>query len=143
MSLDKYCNACEAFPAMGYCGLAGCPNVPATSNDPPMDFERCFERLVQWAMAYAAECEEDGVKGVIGAVNRDQLFCRRELEYSEAMGCFVSGGGSLGDQPPRPDLALGACQVAARTDQLDVAKVFAQTAIDFMTGNYEPLEEGQ
>lgn len=25
MSLDKYCNACEAFPIHGYCLLAGCP----------------------------------------------------------------------------------------------------------------------
>lgn len=27
--LSKFCHACQAIPAAGYCNLAGCPNVPA------------------------------------------------------------------------------------------------------------------
>ena len=44
-------------------------------------------------------------------------------------------------RPPRFDLALAACQVAAASGELDVAQAFAQTAIDFMTGTYEPFED--
>jgi hypothetical protein len=46
-----------------------------------------------------------------------------------------------GPRPQRLDLALHACQVAASTSDIDVAQAFAQTAIDFMTGTYEALDE--
>lgn len=107
-------------------------------TDAPMDFYACFERLVEWAMAYAVECEEDGIPGIVARVNRDQLFMRREIEHTSAMSDLAESGGLFGAYPPRPDLALGALQVAAKADQLDVATCFAQTAIDFLTGTYDP-----
>lgn len=143
MSLDKYCNACEAFPVHGYCSLADCPNLPPAAAGPPMDFHSCFERLVSWAMAYAAECDEDYDTDIVAQVNRDAGFMRYEIDWAGAMADVVASGGlpEGGRKPVRLDLALGACQVAAKTDQLDVANAFAQTAIDFMLGSYEPLDE--
>lgn len=61
-------------------------------------------------------------------------YMREAAEILDAYNGFEVTGAYL----QRPDLALGACQVAAKTDQLDVAQGFAQTAIDFLTGNYDP-----
>jgi hypothetical protein len=97
----------------------------------PMDFETCFERLVSWAMAYAAECDEDYDTDVVAQVNRDAGFMRHEIDWAGAMADVVASGGlpEAGRRPVRLDLALGACQVAAKADQLDVVQAFAQTAI--------------
>lgn len=43
-----------------------------------------------------------------------------------------------GPEPARIDLAIGALQVAIKTDQLDVATCFAKTALDFLLGDYDP-----
>ena len=141
MSLDKYCHACEAFPTMGYCGIAGCPLKP------PMDFETAIERLGQWAIAYAADIEDDHLRGVLTAdVERDYAIMREELEWraAETEGvAYIERLPERGALPPRLDLALGALAVAVKSPELGTAQAFAQTAIDFMTGNYEPLEDDE
>lgn len=40
--------------------------------------------------------------------------------------------------PPRPDLALEACKCAVAAPDLVAAQAFAQTAIDMLTGDYDP-----
>lgn len=114
--------------------------APIKAAPRPMNFDACFERLTAWAMAYAVECEEDGIPGIVADVNRDQLFMRHELDWCTAMSDMCASGGlpERGVYVPRPDLALGALQVAVKADQLDVATCFAQTAIDFLTGTYDP-----
>jgi len=138
MSLDKYCNACEAFPTMGHCGIAGCPLAP------PLDFETAVERLGQWAIAYAADIEDDRARGIVTAdVERDYAIVREELDwrYAETESvAFIESLPERGVYAPRLDLALGALVVAVKATDLGTAQAFAQTAIDFMTGNYEPLE---
>lgn len=139
MSLDKYCGACEAFPTMGYCGIAGCPLKPS------MDFETAVERLGQWAVAYAADIEDDRVRGVVMAdVERDYAIVRDEFDWraAETEGvAYIEALPERGVRIPRLDLALGALVVAVKAEELGTAQAFAQTAVDFMTGNYEPLEE--
>ena len=139
MSLDKYCNACEAFPTMGHCGIAGCPLTP------PMDFAAAVERLGQWAIAYAAGLEDDIVRAVVMAdVERDYAIVRGELDWQAAETEGVDYLDSLperGVRIPRLDLALGALVVAVKAPELGTAQAFAQTAMDFMLGNYEPLDE--
>lgn len=80
MDLGKFCEACQAIPQIGYCKLAGCPMRPSAT---PMDFETCLERLASWATAYAVELEEDGATGTVDQINRDQLFMRGELDWSD------------------------------------------------------------
>lgn len=139
MSLDKYCNACEAFPTMGYCGIAGCPLAP------PMDFASAVERLGQWAIAYAADLEDDSVRAVVMAdAERDYAIVRGELDWQAAETEGIDYLDSLperGIRIPRLDLALGALVVAVKAPELGTAQAFAQTAMDFMLGNYEPLDE--
>lgn len=139
MSLDKYCNACEAFPTVGYCGLAGCPLAP------PLDFETAVERLGQWAIAYAADIEDDRLRDIVTAdVDRDYAIVREEFDWraAELEGVkHIEGLPERGPLPPRLDLALGALAVAAKAGELGTAQAFAQTAMDFMLGTYEPLED--
>ena len=35
--LGKFCDACQAIPAAGYCRLAGCPNAPPVAETPCTD----------------------------------------------------------------------------------------------------------
>lgn len=46
-----------------------------------------------------------------------------------------------GPLPPRPDLAIGALKVALATTTDPDVKPWLNTALDFLTGDYEPLEE--
>ena len=123
---------------MGHCGIAGCP------LSPPLDFESAVDRLGQWAVAYAADIEGDAQRAIVMAdVERDYAIVRGELDWraAETEGvAYIEALPEKGPYIPRLDLALGALVVAAKAPELDTAQAFAQTAIDFMTGNYEPLE---
>lgn len=122
MSLGKFCKACQAIPAAGYCNLAGCPNKP-----PRRLFGREFCASGRDILALS-----DGGGMVIAKAADTEIAA----EIAELLNAVVPT--RYGDYPARPDLALGALQVAVKSDQLDVATCFAQTAIDFLTGNYDP-----
>lgn len=88
-----------------------------------------------WLVAY---CEQENRT----MANFVELLIKHAREASRSDG----GGALVGEtdnprQPVRPDLALGACQVAAKAPDLITAQAFAQTAVDFLTGDYEPLED--
>lgn len=51
------------------------------------------------------------------------------------------GGKSLGERPIRPDLAIGAITVAMKTTTDGEVGPWLQTALDFLTGEYEPLDD--
>ena len=44
-------------------------------------------------------------------------------------------------QPVRVDLAIAALQVALKTTTDPEVRPWLQTALDFLTGQYEPLDE--
>ena len=44
MTLGKFCPACQAIPVAGYCGLAGCPNVPPPQTA-AQNLENCQRQL--------------------------------------------------------------------------------------------------
>lgn len=44
-------------------------------------------------------------------------------------------------KPVRVDLAVGALHVALKTDDADVRYGFTQSALDFLTGDYEDLDQ--
>ncbi len=60
---------------------------------------------------------------------------------SEAQPSGYDGGESLGERPIRPDLAIGAITVAMKTTTDGEVGPWLQTALDFLTGEYEPLDD--
>ena len=60
---------------------------------------------------------------------------------SEAQPSGYDGGKSLGERPIRPDLAIGAITVAMKTTTDGEVGPWLQTALDFLTGEYESLDD--
>lgn len=115
MSLGKYCHACQAIPAAGYCNLANCPT--ANFEDLKLADREYF------AMGKDVFCaSEGGALIVADAIDSD-------------MATIISRRLGL-----RLDLAMGALRVAVKAPDLVAAQAFAQTAMDFLTGDCEPRE---
>lgn len=69
------------------------------------------------------------------------LELRTAAARSEAQPSGYDGGESLGERPIRPDLAIGAITVAMKTTTDGEVGPWLQTALDFLTGEYEPLDD--
>jgi len=78
------------------------------------------------------------VKGVEG----EPSVLVRVLHDGRLLGEFdTARAKESSSKPPRPDLAIGALQVAMGTTTDPEVKPWLQTALDFLTGEYEPLDE--
>ena len=87
---------------------------------------------------------------VDGAINRNAPMREQvaalnsalhDAARSEAQPSGYDGGKSLGERPIRPDLAIGAITVAMKTTTDGEVGPWLQTALDFLTGEYEPLDD--
>ena len=85
----------------------------------------------------------DEAAGAISALI-ERALCEIDWRAAEQEGIdYIDALPERGVYIPRLDLAMGALAVAVKAPELDTAQAFAQTAIDFMTGNYEPFEDDE
>lgn len=114
-TLKPFCKACRAIPAAGYCNLAGCPTAA-------LEDARLRGREFFAIGADVMSASEGGAMAIAKALDPGiaEITAKR-----------------LG---LRLDLVMGALRVAVSADELETAQAFARTAMDFLTGDHEPLD---
>ena len=116
MSLGTFCVACPAIPAAGYRNLARCPQTKLE------DAKLSNREYVAYGRDIMALSDGGGMD-IAHALDTDMAeIITRRLNT-------------------RLDLVLGALQVAVKATDLSTSQAFAQTAMDFLTGDHEPLED--
>jgi hypothetical protein len=116
------------------------------AGEPRMDAETCLFRLHQLALANVATLAKRADRERLQQqINRDHGRIESVLSGVVIFGDATdAAGGDFSDcaQPPRLDLAMGALAVAMGTTTDPEIRPWLQTAIDFLTGDYGPLETG-
>ena len=119
------------------------------------DAERRVEEMEQadsrWVIRFSEVREASGIgyapmlsevpAAIRAKLGGYEFVCALDAARSEAQPSGYDGGKSLGERPIRPDLAIGAITVAMKTTTDGEVGPWLQTALDFLTGEYEPLDD--